>query len=187
MGTDIHGWVEFRDAQLDASLNEICWYGVINAGGLLDRDYDAFASLFGVRNDGDFNSIAAGRGLPGDASHTVLEEAIGCHSHTWITWHEIKQIDWNASVVEPDVLVREYKRSSATGQWKSVGRLRRITPQDRNAADTWGDVDQQFRIERLTRREALGYSEFELIFEMMAVLARRYGEDCVRLVVWFDN
>jgi hypothetical protein len=187
MGTDIRGWVEFRDAGLDAGAGEVIWYPVIDAGALLDRGYSAFGSLFGVRNYSNFTPIAAGRGLPDDVSEAVRKDAAweGNHDPTWITWREIQQIDWDESVV--DAFVREYKRSPETGEWVLVGGFRPSTPLDRQEGDTWGKGDQQFRIERVTRRTALGDAGFDLVFEMMEALAKRYGDQYVRLVVWFDD
>ncbi len=38
-----------------------------------------------------------------------------------------------------------------------------------------------------TRKEALNSAGWQLLFEMMGALARHYGDDNVRLVVWFDR
>lgn len=140
MGTDINGWVEFRDPWMDENMGEIRWHPVVDVCLLLSRDYKAFASLFGVRNYHDLSPIAARRGLPDDVSDAVREDAAweGNHSHTWITWREI----------------------AALG------------PQEREA---------------LSEPDFPPGVGFPLVFEMMESLAKRYGDDCVRLVVWFDN
>ena len=46
--------------------------------------------------------------------------------------------------------------------------------------------DEQGAEHRLTRGEALDDEGYRLLLELMAVLARRYGDDAVRLVAWFD-
>jgi hypothetical protein len=38
----------------------------------------------------------------------------------------------------------------------------------------------------ITRREALS-DQWQLLFALMQTLARHYGDDGVRLVVWFDR
>jgi hypothetical protein len=56
----------------------------------------------------------------------------------------------------------------------------------RKEGQTWVDGNTTFRVEKLTRWEAIG-SQCQMLFELMAILAKRYGDDCVRLVVWFDS
>lgn len=145
MEVDIHGSVEFRDANLDEGRDWKDWYAVINAGIILDRSYAMFGSLFGVRNPTDFVPVAADRGLPDDVSEEVKGDAEGegNHSYTWITWEELQAVDWDAT----------------------------------------GLI---YGTDRISRRDALGDSGC-LLLDLMKPLAERYGEQCVRLVVWFDN
>lgn len=44
--------------------------------------------------------IAAKRGLPGDVSSQVKEDASssGFYAHSWISWRELKQSDWKGDV-----------------------------------------------------------------------------------------
>lgn len=127
------------------------WYAVIDAGELLDRNYDAFGMLFGVRNRAGFAPVADHRGLPADVSDSVREHGtppedaddemwICYHSPTWVSWAEIKAINWEESALDRP----------------------------------------------LTRRDALDDS-FQMVFELMETLAKRVGDNNVRLVVWFDN
>lgn len=151
MGADIHGWVEVRYEYLDEFDGLNIWYAIIKAGQLLDRDYDAFGMLFGVRNRAGFVPVANHRGLPADASDEVREHGtppedageddwICYHSPTWITYAEIKAINWDESALDKP----------------------------------------------LTRRVALEDS-FQMVFEMMEALAKRVGDNNVRLVIRFDN
>ena len=103
MGADIHGWVEVGDDET--------WYAVINAGQLLDRNYDTFGMLFGVRNRAGFTPVAPDRGLPTDISDEVREHGnppegadddawICYHSPTWISWAEVRAIQWEESALD---------------------------------------------------------------------------------------
>lgn len=90
MGTDAMGWVEVYDEEDDM------WDGIICASTLLDRDYDAFAILFGVRNKNGLQAIAPQRGLPENLSPEVENDLKGWLPvawPTWITWQEIKQVE----------------------------------------------------------------------------------------------
>lgn len=108
MGTDIHGWVEGRSRWVEP---EEIWHGVLDAGVLLDRNYEAFAHLFGVGNAENVVPLASHRGFPSLVSapvqreiDAVLEEAddpyldgwLNCHSATWATWEELQTVDWSA-------------------------------------------------------------------------------------------
>lgn len=95
MGADIHGWVEARSRWVE---DEELWSPLVNAGALLDRNYLAFARLFGVRNYSNIPALAAQRGFPQFLSSVVQEDtelyAEYCHSATWATWEELKTVDW---------------------------------------------------------------------------------------------
>jgi len=70
MGTDIHGYIEFR---LHHTVG--IWCGAINIGPMAERYYNLFGYLFGVRGSGDkFLPIASDRGIPPD----VAEETAPC-------------------------------------------------------------------------------------------------------------
>jgi hypothetical protein len=52
----------------------------------------------------------------------------------------------------------------------------------------WHAEDVVFRAERLRRRDAVrSTSDWHHVFAVMAALAHRYGDDGVRLIVWFDG
>ena len=107
MGTDIYGWVEGRSRWID---EEEIWSALIHAGALLDRNYAAFARLFGVRNYENGAALAPHRGFPSIVSSTVQHEVealakyaderyldgdLLCHSASWATWDELKSVDWS--------------------------------------------------------------------------------------------
>jgi hypothetical protein len=161
MGVDIDGWVEVRHVSADHRPwhRPADWIAVIAMGGLVSRNRDMFGCLFGVHNPSHFVPVAPNRGFPLDPSMVVqkaiaqLEPLIASrdvHSASWLTWSEIKQIDWNmpAEVTGPVGL-------------SSVDRIAK-------------------------RRDALEW-DWLLLFDLMRRVARDYGGDNVRLVVWFDS
>ena len=105
MGADIHGWVEAKSVWLD---DDADWFALINAGMLLDRNYAAFARLFGVRNYDNLPVLAHDRGFPASLSCAVKQEIKAItekedvlrlngelfHSATWATWEELQTVDW---------------------------------------------------------------------------------------------
>ena len=182
---DIHGWVEFRDACLDEFFSEGRWYAAIDAGNLLDRSYSMFGSLFGVRNTTDFVPVAAGRGLPPHVTDEVQERAeeAGCgyHSHTWVTWTELQTVNWEEEALDGIA----WSTSLDGTQVREGRRLSRDDPNRRDGA-IWTEEGLMFSVGQVTRRQAAG-DDFCLLMAMMEPLMRRYGGECVRLVVWFDN
>ncbi len=119
MGTDMSGFLEYRPSQHN---QEPTWHTAHNLSSLYGgRDYDAFGCLFGVRNYANFRPPAACRGLPADASATVsarfaqLTEwygADGFHGTTWITWAELRTVDWDEPAEKPDSRLHEYRQTS---------------------------------------------------------------------------
>ena len=111
MGTDIHGWIECRNTNIDTDDEQI-WFPTVDFGRVyLGRDYDVFALLFGVRNCRKVQPLAAERGLPKYISSEIkarATESSSFFSHTWITWHELKQSSWRADIYwEPAMKIME--------------------------------------------------------------------------------
>jgi len=97
LGTDIHGWVEVRRHYEGVTPpHDVQWHGVITISEIIQRNYDMFSCLFGMKPYAQFTSIAPNRGLPGDISeeasddYLTWEEACG---ETWISWPEIQAVD----------------------------------------------------------------------------------------------
>ncbi|OMI39808.1 hypothetical protein [Streptomyces sparsogenes] len=125
------------------------------------NDYTAFGCLFGVRNHAGWAPVAAGRGLPDDASAQVRRDyeqwaPLGAlHSATWVTWQEL------------EALVGSSPATARPGTWTS------------------GSAKLGFH--RVTRGQALGPgSGWEHVFAVMKALAGRFGPQGVRLVAYFD-
>lgn len=181
MGTDIDGWVEFKDHDH--------WYGVVNIHSLIHRHYDMFGCLFGVRNFAGFVPVAEKRGLPSDISFEIKHDPshTSAHSHTWIMWEEIRSINWDEPAEMLDQRVHYYQRDE-NGEWKLVMKVAEGYPrQIKVDKEQAVEIDAiLYKVERMVRRDALVY-QWEFLFKMMEMLAERYGDDNVRLVVWFDN
>jgi hypothetical protein len=110
MGTDIVGWIEANvPPRADYPGDPYAgWTPVIRITHRVERNYGMFGSLFGVRNDYRFRPIASDRGQPTDLSAELEEwgEIPGPPygwTPTWITWGEIRAIDWE----EPGDLLPE--------------------------------------------------------------------------------
>ena len=95
MGWDIRAWVEVHMDWMEAlkDLGEDTWHPVVDASILVGgRDYDLWGCLFGAVNRANFIPIAAGRGLPDDASKAVKDEAARAAEmdpgagFVWPTW-----------------------------------------------------------------------------------------------------
>jgi hypothetical protein len=131
MGTDINGYVEVNTVQVS---DEDCWFAVIDIDILVERNYDLFGKLFGVRAQSGFQPLAATKGIPVDTSNTSIFDGHGNSvvCHTWVDWGELSAFMPNLNV------------DSALYGWL-------------------------------------------FIFNSMESLAKKYGNDNVRLVVAFDN
>ncbi|MFC8225752.1 hypothetical protein [Streptomyces sp. NPDC057287] len=200
MGTDIYGFIECRRGYSADGGPAPVWQPAIELGHLYDtRDYDAFGSLFGVRNHhGAFEPLAPGRGLPEDASETVAREHLG-HGTTWISWAELAAADWDEATAEPDTYLHRYRRRSPGDAWvfeerafpvDRLAELSGLTPPGGGhgwpAGTEWEDGDVLLRIEPLTRRQTVHTATWAPVLTVMRVLAELHGGTCVRLSVWFD-
>lgn len=195
------------------------WFAFIDLSGFLGNSYDLFGCLFGVRNYAQFRPIAPFRGLPTDVSQRVRHELeqreldptdlydeaeVGAYGYSWISWAEIKAIDWNEAGEAADTRLHRYRRAEDgsplhEGQqrwWPEFAR--RITPDD-----TWGleatfnpkvwPVGQEweiegalYRAEKTQRMVCLDWSVRRL-FAVLAALAEFHGDEGVRMVVWFAD
>lgn len=102
MGCDIHAMVEVR---IDPyKLNEKwpddngVWGWWMGAGEVfIDRDYELFASLAGVRNTMAITPIAPARGIPEEPSelYRAWKRMWGddAHSHSWVTVEELTAME----------------------------------------------------------------------------------------------
>jgi hypothetical protein len=192
MPTEIFGSVEVWNRALWH------WMEVIDAGLLLRRNATAFASLFGIGADEvvpGFAPLFAARGLPHDASPAVKRwsspvrspgsaSGDGYHSHTFVGRDELNAVDWDETAVDPNVYC--YGRSELTDEWIKVGSYLPDPPHGRAPGDEWREEGTLCRVRAMTRVQSVG-TDFKLVFDLMARLAERYGDEHVRLVVWFQG
>ena len=159
MGTDINGWIECKTQTMDLET----WAAVMALGYVyLGRDYDAFGCLFGVRNDTHFRPIAPDRGVPDDASDQVKGAASvpGLYGQTWISWHDIQQIDWEESAEPVTYRLHTYKRTPS-GDLAFIGihvydktfeEQVGYDERDWQEGEAWEYDGLLFRVERLKRK-----------------------------------
>lgn len=162
MGADIYGWVEIRPPDSEQ------WDAAIRIHDIVYRQYGMFASLFGVRNDGNgatevgrFRAIAPGRGAPPGSSGYYAEELDGSGGgvgETWVLWSELAAIDWD----------EEGKHYIAVEPPHSVS----VVPGPERRHERRGDYRN---------------NGWATLFTLMRVLAEQFGADNVRLAVWFDQ
>lgn len=139
MGTDISGWVEVVHESNDGYRR---WVGVIKVDWLVEHAYGMFGNLFGRRNVGEFSPIAAGRGMPPDASDEVqyaaLDRAVATPS--WILWSEIKVIDWEEEEQEdtlggPSFGRKVRRKDTLTPGWSTLWQVMEVL------ANQYGDTN----------------------------------------------
>lgn len=122
------------------------------------------------------------------------------HSASWLTFAEIKAIDLDEPALAVDDRIHQYHRNE-DGSLTFVGKaawnaafaratdieLGQIIAGDFHweEGQTWEHGAYVFKAERMTRRQAL--DGWTLLFHMMELLAAQYGDDGVRMVVWFDS
>lgn len=91
MGCDIHGWVEWRRDKRD------WWWGTIKIDMWIERSYQSFGRVFGVRRGSPEVAMAYNRGLPDKYSEEVKtdykEWEADAHSASYISLQELKKID----------------------------------------------------------------------------------------------
>jgi hypothetical protein len=161
-----------------------------------EPDYDSFGCFFGVRNYAKFRPLAPGRGLPADVSLEVKQDAerFGTYAfgHTWMTWDELKQIDWDEESEHVDERVHKYRRNQQGELVKTSKAVYESEFAERVGYDQCIDDQEQewdlgevvYRRERMKRKEMK--ANWEVLFHFLEILAARFGDDHVRLVVWFS-
>jgi hypothetical protein len=205
MSTDIYGFIEVRAPFADHDWYEgQPWLTCMDLCPLyFGSDYLAFGCLFGVRNWIGWQPIAAGRGLPTDVSaegRRDYDTGVGTgavHGATWIGWAELRDLDMTVQPAARGLLqVRDapssIRRYRVDDGWPhEVIDKYGVPPVGPSPVDVsagrWTIGEVTFEYGPLTRFDVLGPGTgWEHVFEVMHALSGRFGDDGVRLVVWFD-
>lgn len=185
MGTDISGYIEVRKQHVMES-----WRTAINIGAVAERYYNLFGYLFGVRGPGDkFLPVADGRGMPPHIAEgtDLVFQMFGGDDPTWIGWREFR-----------DAIVASYSihayRQDTDGQLQEIEKRSSLAKLDYFTADGQEQLRQGVDVKKdgyIYRYEEDGPLPlgpgWQLIVELGDLLAQHYGEESVRLVVWFAS
>jgi len=198
MGCDIHGYVEVDKRH--SNDDDGWWKPAGNLFPFVGRSYDSFGCLFGVRNYAGFDPVAENRGLPANLSREVRTERNSWgedgHSDTYLTFAEVLEIDWSEQAERHD---RRYsildENKEPTGTKFSLGPASGwtdIVEANQDAIDNGKAIPNEdggkyIQRRKPTREEAISGSWDWVLNEYMALLADRFDNKSVRLVVWFDN
>jgi hypothetical protein len=138
MGTDIHLYVERRESADAPWTSADKWSDDEYSPGTrtinytdqlyIDRSYDTFAILAGVRNGSGFAGVRTGggfvpisepRGLPGDMSpelRDLIADSIE-HTPTWLSLSDIQSYDWTQTTTKSGIV-----NLAQFAHWKLQGR-----------------------------------------------------------------
>jgi hypothetical protein len=158
--------------------------------------------LFGVRNYANFKPIVPERGIPDDSTDQIKTDfaraAEDSFSPTWVTWSEIKAIDWEEETdVEPYRVLtyvtlkngsRQRVRSTYRRSWlaQKLSLSEEALDASWKNGQTWEiDGESYEAIKTIKRKDTLS-AGWQMLFKLMETLAEQYGGDGVRLIVWFD-
>jgi hypothetical protein len=158
MGADISGWVEVEEVYESGNHTFGEWHGVIKIDDLVHRSYGMFGSLFGWRNGYGFRPIVNVRGAPEDQSeeYFLAKQSFGQEGATWISAIELASVDWNE---EGDHYLDETTHTVEGEPGPGRRRIRR------------GDYLN---------------GGWAILIDFIDRLAKEYGAEHVRLLVWFD-
>lgn len=197
MRCDIHGVVEVNSHDR--------WSGAATLSPHVGRSYHTFGMLWGVRNNAAFDPAFPKRGFPEDRSRELKdriedwggEEEIGqihFHSPSYATVAELHDLDWDEEAEGRDkryTVLDENKDSTGTKFGWAQG-WSEIISENKDAlqhGEAIPNEDESMYIKqmKLTRRRALSGAWDWFIFDLLDTYAGKYGEENVRLTVWFDN
>ena len=183
MGTDIHGFIEFRTHPVMEY-----WFAAINIGAFAERYYNLFGYLFGVRGPGDrFLPVAANRGMPAHLAEEtdLVFQMFGGDNPTWIGWREFRD------AISASYSIHAYQQDT-DGQLRerekrfSSARLDYFTADEQEQLRQGVDIQKDGYIYRYEEDGPLPLGPgWQFIVDLGDLLAQHYGEDYVRLVVWF--
>ena len=172
MGCNIHGYLEI--------LTDSGWYALQALSS--DRDYDSYGVLFGVRVYIEIPPVVEQRGIPEDAYYKTkeaYEEWNGdAHSPTWMNVKDLLAYDWDQT--GPDERISTIDKYTGKETGKASYTYLQEKPEEAAKMGVY--------LKHLERRagDLLSDTWVETIKDMKK-LSEKYGEEGVRVVVWFDN
>ena len=140
MGCDIHGWVEITNIYKNSpefidAIIELPYR----------RNYAWFATLAGVRNSFNLKVLSEPKGLPDKMS--IMAELLRAewkddgHSYSYLTYKELRGIDWLQLVPYADGPMQLTKAVGPTwfGLWLMLGYLASVYGEDNVRMVFWFD------------------------------------------------
>ncbi|MGB8345751.1 MAG: hypothetical protein WCD86_12765 [Ktedonobacteraceae bacterium] len=183
MGTDIHGFIEFRLKKTSGY-----WFTAIDIGSLAERYYTLFGYLFGVREPADkFLPVAAGRGLPSSVAEEteLLFKWYEGENPTWIGWSELREAIANSHSVHAYRQRAPDQEEPGDRYWIPSSPAY-FTESEQERLRQGGVVEKGGYLYRYEADGPLPLGPgWQLIVEFGDRLAQVHGEERVRMVVWF--
>lgn len=177
MGCDIHMFIEKKIGSEWMSMGEID----------VNRNYDLFAFLAGVRGDGQH---FARKGFPEDASQQVKEECweygSDGHSHSYLTLRELQTVNW-----DDETFMMDQEGIMPNEQWPKFEETVKAGKPDYNLLyPHWaagGDPETSSYHEWQIPRKILLQDFNDKVMKFLPSLCIDCTPDEIRIVFWFDN
>lgn len=173
MGCDIHGYLEVVHSETYVT-------GICNIPG--DRSYDWFGILADVRNYANSKPISQPKGMPEKVCYEMQDKVKGYgldgHSHSWLSWKEIRTHDWD--YVSHDGRISTIDKK--TGEEKGKASYTYLQDDSEKAEEMGVELKHLDRV----AKDLIPYI-WQGFFKFMEHLADKWGEDKVRIVFFFDN
>ena len=169
MGCDIHAMIERRQT---TNYGYTRW---VNAGDPdINRNYEVFAVLAGVRNEAGIPAIALPRGVPNDCCEAYVswheDWGVDAHSASWVTLAEMKAYDHEQTVYSERLVTSRDEDGKITSTCSATNGPHLGPVGETNVFGPWGAEAWLALIERVE-----------------AVNGAEDTDEDVRLVFFFDN
>ncbi|MEK6909700.1 MAG: hypothetical protein AABW61_01330 [Candidatus Aenigmatarchaeota archaeon] len=157
MGIDIHGWTIIRPYKNDKSY----WRKVINIDGIVGRNSSMFDYLFGIGGYGYFKPVAENRRLP-------------------------KELPKDIDPLLKGELLEESKDNIGISwlDWTEIKKIKWNKKPDGMMSDR---INKELLRNDIKKRRLALAGDWGLLFKIMKSLAQKYGDENVRIIVWFCN
>ena len=193
MGTDIHGTVEFKSKGK--------W--IVHESLQVSRNANMFDVLFGTGNRA-YLPIAYARGIPPDSSSSTKKSAAELtdkFGETYIVLKEINEMDWKQYRGNSFEVVTVFKRSWFKG-YRLINSFSGYKLYDHEPPDNLDHKDlYELAVFGEIKRGSFLYTykakpvphpleerkDWKDLFSQMNKLGKKYGEENVRIVAWFEN